>query len=705
MIYLQQKPNGPPPPGTWVINKDSPQAQGLIGWWVAAGTRVVAPDFSGRKLHGAGGSACTAVSNDLGPAIQTNDNDVTNGYINCGGFRLPVGTTEYSAMLDAVPTFISSTHRYFGIGQVNSGVRLDWGGAFVYNPGGTTPGGCQFNPVPSSAVASGAGAVAVGRRLVWMGAYKSGVACNQYIDGNLNGSSTSISGALTSTQDLVIGRQWDIAPWAMQFREARIYDRFVTEAEAADWYGEHRWDLYYELGRRTFFTVPAAGGPAEVATSDTVLVTLSEATALLPLLTATDSLATLLNEATPILLSDLQRTDTLLPVLTESQTSDLTTTASDSLAVLLSEVAAVFIPANVTDTLSPLIAEQATITVSLSRTDSLSVLLSELATSLITSQTSDTLAVQLSEVASIIGTMTLSDSLTLTLAEAATLLVALNGTDTLSVLTTDAVNNLTSFLQRADSINVLLTESPTLFSRSDVTDTVSVTLSDLVSLLAVQSALDTLSVTVSDVGTLDISGVFNVSTSDSLLVLLSEAITQGIQLDRTDTLSVKTDQSASIFGTAQVADTLGVTLTELAGILVRLTRTDTVSPQLLESATLSVMLHVVDQLQLTLTEQVALLVYLNRTDSLDVNLQELIQLQGLLQRSDTASVLLDEVAARLPTINVNDLLAVLLQDDGTVDQTNIVHTYLKAELVVREALAASLVQVSTGLVASKIDIH
>lgn len=259
MIYLRQKPKGPPPPGTWVINKDSPQAQGLVGWWVAAGTRVVAPDFSGRKLHGAGGSACTAVSNDLGPAIQTNDNDVTNGYIDCGGFRLPVGTTEYSAMLDTVPLSASSTHRFFGIGQHATGTQYTWGGAYLSTPVGSVTD-TSFFPLVGSSVTSSGRPITFGQRLHWVGAYKSGVRTSQYVNGKLNGNSTTISGTVGTTHSLRIGAQWDAFAWPMQFREARIYNRFITEQEAADWYGENRWDLYYELGRRTFFTVPAAGG-------------------------------------------------------------------------------------------------------------------------------------------------------------------------------------------------------------------------------------------------------------------------------------------------------------------------------------------------------------------------------------------------------------------------------------------------------------
>lgn len=257
MIYLRQKSKGPPLPGTWVLNKDSPQARGLLGWWVAGGSNLLVPDHSGRKVHAAGEAGTSAVVNDFGPAVRTQK--TTTGAIDGGGFRLPTGITEYSALIDTVPVTLNSDNRYGAMGQVQTegapNNEYDWigcylGSTFTFN----------FFPIFGSSITSTSTAAA-GRRIHWMGAYKSGVRTNQYINGKLDGTSAAISGAMTSIADFAIGRGWTSGTltFPMQFREARIYNRFITEAEAADWYGKNRWDLYYELGRRTIY-LPATGG-------------------------------------------------------------------------------------------------------------------------------------------------------------------------------------------------------------------------------------------------------------------------------------------------------------------------------------------------------------------------------------------------------------------------------------------------------------
>ena len=67
----------------------------------------------------------------------------------------------------------------------------------------------------------------------------------------------------TGDIDISLGHWNDNFSWEDLWGDFRIYNKDVGKSVIYQaWSPDTRWDLYYELGRRTFYTVPAVGGPS-----------------------------------------------------------------------------------------------------------------------------------------------------------------------------------------------------------------------------------------------------------------------------------------------------------------------------------------------------------------------------------------------------------------------------------------------------------
>lgn len=255
-----------PPRHPFTLNKDSPQAQGLIGWWPLIDRTL--RDYSGFQNHGtrfvAGSSLFPIVSKSGVRALDVEQGS-SGDEIGCGDEPLferqafsvfcwvEIETAPAGSVVSVpVATMDSALGEGWELGFYTSDVRLAYYDTALR--GWYTVSTATFSD----------GDVA---HLGWTWAQPTFTA---YRDGADLGTATTTSGTISyGTTQLQLGgingrinsqhdgRMWDV----------RMYGHVVPDSVARAAYDPAtRWDLYYELGRRAYF-IPAAAGGATVQSS------------------------------------------------------------------------------------------------------------------------------------------------------------------------------------------------------------------------------------------------------------------------------------------------------------------------------------------------------------------------------------------------------------------------------------------------------
>lgn len=252
-----------PPTGSFAVNKDSPQAVGLIGWWPSVGSRGANTllDLSGYARHGSFVNTPTwANQATLGPVL---DHDL-NDYINLGS--IGSYTTFTLAAWAVLDTYDASNgpYRYLA-GRANA---FAWGvrnavdsnrlGVWLYDRAwawyGTT-----WTPT-------------LGTLYHWCMTRDAAANVSHYIDGALLTTSTSTKTPQSNTNATQLRAYNSGESWDGMVGDQRFYNRALSAAEVRQLYDpQTRWELYRPLVPRRRYYVAAT----TTITPDPVTVPLS----------------------------------------------------------------------------------------------------------------------------------------------------------------------------------------------------------------------------------------------------------------------------------------------------------------------------------------------------------------------------------------------------------------------------------------------
>ena len=254
-----------PPSGPFALNRDCPQAQGLVAWWPLGGAsgKVFVPDLSG-KHHLAPGTAPGSVTlgNDGRPALS---------FVAASSQYLTVGT----APVDAVPLTLtawgkadSSTQTPIYIGGVanDNFFRIVLVSGKVRANCGTLTGPTQANAITSASYTTGA----------WQlfgATFASTSSRTVYLNGgNSVNETTSISPTAVNTR-VFVGTGITVAdailqPWNGDLGETGVWNVALSADMHARLYNEGtRYELWYPLRSRKWM-MPAAGGSTDLTVAE-----------------------------------------------------------------------------------------------------------------------------------------------------------------------------------------------------------------------------------------------------------------------------------------------------------------------------------------------------------------------------------------------------------------------------------------------------
>lgn len=263
---LKQIPHGPVR-----LNRSSPQARGLVGWWpgyVDAGQRIIS-DYSGYAHHAAwSGTSVGSISSEFGVVVPSMAGTSDN----------PVGDAEIPQLQGASNASLSiwwrrpATNEYSGIGYgEDSASRFHlaaWDTSAVY----ATVNGAFSNATLNDTewhhgVITFDGTQATANNRVVL-----------YIDGEVpSRGSASYPTALGSKSGnrIRLGYPVGVTIGDGAWFDARAYDRTLSGAEVVEQYYHARWDLWDAPRKSVRYFIPSveAGGfqPAWAANATTTI--------------------------------------------------------------------------------------------------------------------------------------------------------------------------------------------------------------------------------------------------------------------------------------------------------------------------------------------------------------------------------------------------------------------------------------------------
>lgn len=226
----------------FAINRDSPQAQGLVRWW-PLGLGFAYYDLVAGIRAAPNGNVTVATD----PVMR-------QAYIgDASGDKL----TVVDAAVTAVPLSLCTWSYQTGAGEEGS-LAIDDGdidGCFTIGIAGTG----AYRARTQTAAATGQASSATTRiSNAWThicGVFSGVAARSVFVNGGSKGTDTT-SVTPTGIANTVIGcRATDeAATWTGMLADARIYNRALTDLEAASYFSDPRLslDLYYPLGRRVW---------------------------------------------------------------------------------------------------------------------------------------------------------------------------------------------------------------------------------------------------------------------------------------------------------------------------------------------------------------------------------------------------------------------------------------------------------------------
>lgn len=325
-----------------------------------------------------------------------------------------------------------------------------------------------------------AGTPAVGTHLL-VGT-SDGVTRRLYLDGFL-GASTTLNPAPASSSANLYNTMTAVASAGVYAQWA--WNRTLSASEVQLLYQQPFGNIF--VPRKVYGFVPSVGGPTEINVTDTLSISISDASTNAVSSSVTDTLSISVSDASTNAVSS-SVTDSLSVSITDASTNAVSSSVSDTLTVSITEASTNALSTSVTDTL----------TVSLS--ESVSVDMGEA----VPVEVEDSLSVSLSEAASLVYDVPVTDSLSISITEATTSALTTTVTDTLSVSVADTSTNALS---------------------TSVADALSVSITDASSNLVSSSVADTLSVSIADVSTVDMFGVTAIDVTDILALSVSDAST------------------------------------------------------------------------------------------------------------------------------------------------------------------------------------
>ncbi len=251
------------PKAPFVLNKDSPQAQGLRSWWVTNETS----------------GAVNGTVRDLGPDRRDLTNIATYGISNMLGSR--AGDFQLSDQVAGV------TSSPFSVLPATGATLAVW-----TNPNGVSTGvmfGIRRSPVSAfdaiyldlngsnTRAISADGNVfdsanntllTVGETAHVAGVFASPTSRTCYVNG-IGGTPQTDNNNPEAMDSVGIAGMLRQGTWQNEYSgivlEARIWDRALSDTEIWELYSPYtKWDLYYELNRRTIY-LPLTTGVAVVA--------------------------------------------------------------------------------------------------------------------------------------------------------------------------------------------------------------------------------------------------------------------------------------------------------------------------------------------------------------------------------------------------------------------------------------------------------
>jgi len=258
-----------PPTGVpFTVNRDSEQAEGLVGWWPTLGSRGqnVLRDYSGRARNGIFGGTPIHITNaELGVGIQFED--VGGDYINVGAISEPSNAITLVSWVRTGSGSQDDFGVYVGKQVAGGPPYLSYGLRESTSVGGAQSG--FF--VTISNVFRDAGQYVLSANTVYclVGTWRSGDNLRYYVNGVQQlVTAAAYSGTITynNIYPTLIGRSnLDNASVNATIFDTRIYNRALTVEQARQLYDpQTRWELYRPLIPRRRYYVAAAAPAATV---------------------------------------------------------------------------------------------------------------------------------------------------------------------------------------------------------------------------------------------------------------------------------------------------------------------------------------------------------------------------------------------------------------------------------------------------------
>ena len=238
------------PQGIPLLNRDSPQARGLVGWWPLTWD---IRDYSGRNNHGVGdqqgtGSIPTHTILDVGGVVDFEASSTTNGGSVQADFSLlnigADGPISMAIWLEIETILSTGVELCFSIGDdvANQSIFLGY-----RNVAG---GQWQWQVWSGTNVVSGTPTLTAGARVLLAGTYD-GATMRLFVDGieRSSGAESVLSFGSGSPDVRIAGRPSDgnaLLPDNKMW-DARIWNRVLAPAEMwALYHPTTRWDLYWQ---------------------------------------------------------------------------------------------------------------------------------------------------------------------------------------------------------------------------------------------------------------------------------------------------------------------------------------------------------------------------------------------------------------------------------------------------------------------------
>lgn len=350
------------------------------------------------------------------------------------------------------------------------------------------------------------------------------------------------------------------------------------------------------------------GGPDLKSASDSLTLTLTDASVLLASLIQTDTLGLTVSEAAA-LVGSLTATDTLAVAATETPTLSVEASEAESLSVGSSEVAGLTTAVEASDVLALASTETPSAEVLALASDTLPLDVTDMAALTAEVAASDTLPLSLADVPVILVTLSPSDALTLTVVETADVdqdaapPEAKSASDTLSVGMAEAVSALSALVAAADALGLTASEAASLAVEADTGDALSVTVSDAPVLVVLIDTSEAAFLALVEQATLD-AGLVPIAASDTLSVSLSSLPVVAVVAVAQDALHAALAEGAALEALVAGADVAQVAVSEQGAVSATAAASDQLAVSAALEAALAWHLSASDVLSLALGETI-----------------------------------------------------------------------------------------------------